>query len=171
MTKKVFLRIVVIFIIALSIVYILSQWQIHSTAVLALEQQQSLSNSTDTVVARTAQEKVNLELFDNVTFDGINNNNKTALNEIHTPDVLAVGFGENVTRGIEPHLDDVDNINGTKIIAHPIKIAAGNWTIVTGQTDSNISMVTVARWEDNRIAEEYAFLSEANLLDPAILGQ
>ena len=171
MTKKVLLRIVVIFIIALSIVYILSQWQIHSTAVLALEQQQSLSNSTDTVVARTAQEKVNLELFDNVTFEGINNNNKTALKEIHTPDVLAVGFGENVTRGIEPHLDDVDNINGTKIIAHPIKIAAGNWTIVTGQTDSNISMVTVARWEDNIIAEEYAFISEANLLDPAILGQ
>jgi hypothetical protein len=84
---------------------------------------------------------------------------------------LAVGFGENVTRGIEPHLDDVDNIKGTKIIAHPIKIAAGNWTIVTGQTDSNISMVTVARWEDNRIAEEYAFRSEANLLDPGILGQ
>jgi hypothetical protein len=65
----------------------------------------------------------------------------------------------------------VENINGTKIIAHPIKIAAGNWTIVTGQTDSNVSMVTVARWEDNRIAEEYAFISEANLLDPAILGQ
>jgi hypothetical protein len=41
---------------------------------------------------------------------------------------------------------------------------------VTGQTDSYISMVTIARWEDNRIAEEYAFISEANSLDPAILG-
>jgi hypothetical protein len=171
MTKKILIRIVMTFIAALSIGYILSQGPIHLTAALALEQQQSLSNPTDIVVARTTQEKVNLELFDNVTFDGINNNNKTSLKEIHTPDVLAVGFGENVTRGIEPHLDDVDNINGTKIIAHPIKIAAGNWTIVTGQTDSNISMVTVARWEDNRIAEEYAFISEANLLDPAILGQ
>ena len=171
MTKKVLIRIVVTFIAALSIGYILSQGLIHLTAVIALEQQQSLSNPTDIVVARTAQENVNLELFDNVTFEGINNNNKTALKEIHTPDVLAVGFGENVTRGIEPHLDNVENINGTKIIAHPIKIAAGNWTIVTGQTDSNISMVTVARWEDNRIAEEYAFISEADLLDPAILGQ
>jgi hypothetical protein len=171
MAKKILIRIVVAFIAALSIGYILSQGPIHLTAALALEQQQSLSNPTDIVVAHTIQEKVNLELFDNVTFEGINNNNKTALKEIHTPDVLAVGFGENVTRGIEPHLDDVENINGTKIIAHPIKIAAGNWTIVTGQTDSNISMVTVARWEDNRIAEEYAFISEANLLDPVILGQ
>jgi hypothetical protein len=170
MTKKVLIRIVVIFIAALSIGYISSQGPIHLAAVVAIEQQQSLSNPTDIVVARTAQEKFNLELFDNVTFEGINNNNETALKEIHTPDVLAVGFGENVTRGIEPHLDDVENINGTKIIAHPIKIAAGNWTIVTGQTDSGISMVTIARWEDNRIAEEYVFISEANLLDPAILG-
>ncbi len=171
MTKKVLIRIVVTFIAALSISYISSQGPIHLTAVVAIEQQQSLSNPNDIVMARTAQENSNLELFDNVTFDGINNNNKTALKEIHTPDVLAVGFGENVTRGIEPHLDDVENINGTKIIAHPIKIAAGNWTVVTGQTDSYISMVTVARWEDNRIAEEYVFFSDANLLDPAILGQ
>ena len=171
MTKKVLIIIVATFIATLSIGYVLSQGLTHLTSVVALEQQQSLSKPTDIVVARTAQENVNLELFDNVTFEGINNNNKTALKEIHTPDVLAVGFGENVTRGIDPHLDDVENINGTKIIAHPIKIASGNWTVVTGQTDSNVSMVTVARWEDNRIAEEYVFFSDANLLDPAILGQ
>ena len=47
-----------------------------------------------------------------------------------------------------------------------------HWTAVTGQTSLEyVSMVTVARWEDNRISEEYVFFSEANLLDPMILGQ
>jgi hypothetical protein len=77
MTKKNLIRIVLTFIAALSVGYILSQGPIHLTAAFTLEQKQSLSNPTNIVVARTTQEKVNLELFDNVTFEGINNNNKT----------------------------------------------------------------------------------------------
>lgn len=45
----------------------------------------------------------------------------------------------------------------SRVIAHPIKIAAGNWTAVTGTLPGNITMVTVAHWEDGRIAEEYLF--------------
>jgi hypothetical protein len=46
----------------------------------------------------------------------------------------------------------------SRILAHPIKIAAGNWTAVTGTLPGNITMVTVAHWNDGRIAQEYLFM-------------
>ena len=176
MTKRILIGVAVTFIATLAFSCITSQVLSQPINVVAQEQK-SLSRPTDIVVARNPQERVNLERFDYGTLEGINNRNMTALRELHTPGVLAVGFGEgfgnNITKGIEPHLEDVKpTAEGLKILAHPIKIAAGNWTVVTGQTSlENVSMVTVARWEDNRIAEEYVFFSEANLLDPMILGQ
>jgi hypothetical protein len=46
----------------------------------------------------------------------------------------------------------------SRVLAHPIKIAAKDWTVVTGTLHGNLTMVTIARWEDGRIAEEYLFL-------------
>jgi hypothetical protein len=161
MTQKVLIRIVVTFIAAVSIGYLSSQEPVLVTSVSASQQQhQSTSNQTEIVVAKTPQERANLEQFDKGTFEGWNNKNWTLYRDVHTPDVLAVGFSENTTKGIDPHvqwaLETAKSDN--KIIAHPIKIAVDDWTVVTGITAENISMVTVARWEDGKIAEEYAFI-------------
>ncbi|HYF99641.1 MAG TPA: hypothetical protein VD815_06085 [Candidatus Saccharimonadales bacterium] len=161
MTQKVFTRVVVTIIATISIGYILSQEPVLVTAVSApQQQQQSISNQTEIVGAKTPQERANLERFDKGTFDGWNKKNWTLYRNVHTPDVLAVGFSENTTKGIDPHvqwaLETAKSNN--KIIAHPIKIAVDNWTVVTGITAENISMVTVARWEEGKIAEEYAFI-------------
>jgi hypothetical protein len=71
-----------------------------------------------------------------------------------------VGFDDNTTKGIEPHTQWALEAakSGNKILDHPIKIVAGNWTVVTGISSENVSMVTVARWDDGRIAEEHAFI-------------
>jgi hypothetical protein len=53
----------------------------------------------------------------------------------------------------------------SRILAHPIKIAAGNWTAVTGILPGNVTMVTVVHWEDGRIAEEYLFTQGSNVMD------
>ena len=45
----------------------------------------------------------------------------------------------------------------SKVLDHPIKIAAGNWTTVTGTLPGNVTMITLAHWQDGRIAEEYLF--------------
>jgi S1-C subfamily serine protease len=94
------------------------------------QEQESLSKQTDIVIARTQQERANLEQFDFGTSEGINNRNITTLREVHTSDVLAVGFGggfgNNITKGIEPDLGDLKpTTEGLKILAHLIKIAAG----------------------------------------------
>jgi hypothetical protein len=122
----------------------------------------SLSNQTEIVVAQTPEEQANLDRMDRLDFEAWNNRNWTLFEELHSPDVLVVDFAGNKTRGIDQHLQwamaFVAAQPESKVLAHPIKIAAGDWTVVTGILPGNLTMVTVAHWEDGRIAEEYLFL-------------
>ena len=43
------------------------------------------------------------------------------------------------------------------IEAHPIRIGVGEWTAVTGLFANGSTMATIARWENDQIAEEYLF--------------
>ena len=130
---------------------------------------QSSSDELIIVEAETPEAKANLDRFDQLDFDAWNNRNWTLFQEIHSPDVLVVDFSGKVTKSIEQHLQWANkSLSSTPstIMAHPIKIAAGNWTAVIGNsTRTNLStgesfnstMVTVAHWEDGRIIEEYLF--------------
>ena len=124
----------------------------------------SSSNQTGTVVvvAQTPEEQANLDRFDRLDFEAWNNRNWTLFEELHSPDVLVVDFYGITTRGIDQHLQwgtaFVEASPESKILSHPIKIAAGDWTAVTGTLPGNLTMLTLARWEDGRIAEEYLFL-------------
>jgi hypothetical protein len=123
----------------------------------------SSSNQTETVVVvQTPEEQANLVRFDIIDFEAWNNRNWTLFQELHSPDVLVVDSNGNTTRGIEQHLQwamaAVAADPESRVLAHPIKIAAKDWTVVTGTLPGNLTMVTVARWEDGRIAEEYLFL-------------
>jgi hypothetical protein len=133
---------------------------------------QSYNQTSDdavVVVADSPEAKANLDRFDQLDFDAWNNRNWTLFREIHSPDVLVVDFSGKITRGIDQHVQWAnESLSSTPstIIAHPIKIAAGNWTAITGnsaRTDLstgesfNSTMVTVAHWKDGRIIEEYLF--------------
>jgi SnoaL-like domain len=124
----------------------------------------STSNQTETavVVAQTPEEQANLDRFDRLDFEAWNNRNWTLFEELHSPDVLVVDFNGNTTMGIDQHLQwamaAVSAQPESRVLAHPIKIAAGDWTAVTGALPGNLTMLTLARWEDGRIAEEYLFL-------------
>jgi hypothetical protein len=51
-------------------------------------------------------------------------------------------------------------------------LAARDWTVVTGTLPGNLTMVTVAHWEDGRIAEKYLFLqSPAPMMNQTGAGQ
>lgn len=41
------------------------------------------------------------------------------------------------------------------LVAHPISFGAGEWTCVVGEFEGGGRMVTVAKWRDGAIAEEY----------------
>ena len=138
-------------------------FDLNNFAAMAQEEEaSSSSNQTEIVVVQTPQEQANLARFDILDFEAWNNRNWTLFEELHSPDVLVVDFNGNTTRGIDQHLQGamaaVSAAPESKVLAHPIKIAARDWTVVTGTLPGNLTMVTVAHWEDGRIAEEYLFL-------------
>jgi SnoaL-like domain len=137
--------------------FLIGNMHTQSNVVLALEEQNSSSNQTKIVIAQTQQEKTNLERFNRLDFDAWNTRNWTLFKEIHAPDVLVVDFSGNVTRGIDQHLQwaKATMSNALIISAHPIMVAAGDWTAVTGTLPGNHTMITLAHWKDGRIAEEY----------------
>ena len=150
----------------------------NNFAALAQEQEasSSSSNQTETIVVQTPEEQANLIRFDILDFEAWNNRNWTLFQELHSPDVLVVDSNGNTTRGIEQHLQwamaAVSAAPESRVLAHPIKIAAKDWTAVTGILPGNLTMITLARWEDGRIAEEYLFLqSPPPMMNQTVSGQ
>ena len=78
----------------------------------------------------------------------------------HTDDVHVEWQGVGSTDGGEAHIAAmqayVEQAGGTvpQITAHPIRFGQGDWTCVVGVIGDR-RMVTVAKWRDGRIAEEY----------------
>ncbi len=169
MYKYIFLYAAVAFLVLL-----LFHTEASTLTQYAMAQEQS-SNQTQIVVAQTQEEKANLERFDKLDFEAWNNRNWTLFREIHSPDVLVVDFNGNATRGIEQHVQwamaAISSAPESRVIAHPIKIAAGNWTAVTGTLPGNVTMITVAHWEDSRIAEEYLFMQNPIVMNQVEPGQ
>jgi hypothetical protein len=159
---------------AVAVLVLLFNTEVSTSTEYAMAQEQS-SNRSQIVMAQTPEEKANLERFDKLDFEAWNNRNWTLFREIHGPDVLVVDFNGNTTRGIEQHIQwamaAISAAPDSRVLAHPIKIAAGNWTAVTGTLPRNLTMVTVAHWDNGRITEEYLFMQNPTVMNQAEPGQ
>jgi len=155
-------------VVSIVVILFLTQFSVLKEYTMA---QGSLSNQSQIVVAQTPVEKANLERFDKLDFQAWNNRNWTLFREIHAPDVLVVDFNGNTTKGIEQHVHwsmaEISAQPESRVLSHPIKIAAGNWTVGTGILPGNLTMVTVAHWKDGRIAQEYLFMQNPR---PSVRG-
>ena len=105
----------------------------------------------------------NFHLLDFVAW---NNRDTSVFRRLHTADVK-VDFGGNRTEGIEAHVRALQPMwgPGSELIKHAPIVAQGEWTCMvgTGAPPGNMKMVTVAKWRDGAISEEYIL---ANLLKP-----
>ncbi len=108
------------------------------------------------------QVKTNLKGMDNLDFVGWNNADWNGVFAHHHTDDVSVDWkGQAPTRGIEQHIDAmkayVESAGGTppQITSHPIAFGSGDWTCVVGEFEGGGRMVTVAKWRDGGIAEEY----------------
>jgi hypothetical protein len=124
--------------------------------------QEPWSTQSQIVIAQTPEEKANLERFDKLDFQAWNNRDWTLFRELHAPDVLIVDFNGHATKGIEEHIQYsmalISAAPESKVLAHPIKIAAGDWTIGIGTLPGNMTMLTLAQWKDGRIIQEHMFM-------------
>jgi hypothetical protein len=107
----------------------------------------------------------NLQGMNEVDFIGWNQADwEGVFARLHTDDVLVQVHGQPQTHGIGEHIDAmkavVETTGGTpaQVKSHPISFGSGEWTCVVGEFEDGSRMVTVAKWRDGAIAEEYIWL-------------
>lgn len=108
------------------------------------------------------QVSANLKAMDEVDFLGWNKADWTGVfADRHTADVRVDSKGTPPTSGIEQHIEAMkaftEAVGGTppQVASHPIAFGSGEWTCVVGELEDGSRMVTVAKWRDGAIAEEY----------------
>jgi hypothetical protein len=113
-------------------------------------------NMADDVVAR------NLAGMDELDFKGWNPADWNGVfAHYHTSDVLVDVKGQEATHGIQEHIDAMKDMTGgspAQLTSHPIKFGSGDWTCVVGEFEDGSRMVTVAKWHDGAIADEYIWM-------------
>jgi ketosteroid isomerase-like protein len=153
------------------------------------------SNPSATIIHDLTVE-TNLSRFDELDFEAFSKQDWELFNQIHSPDVLVVFPDGRETRGIEQHDKDIMAMfvyaPDTRVTSHPIKFGSGQWTTSTGILEGTFSepmplsdgssipptgksfkvtMATIARWDDGRIAEEHLFWDNAEIMKQMGLGQ
>jgi hypothetical protein len=115
---------------------------------------------TPFTVACDAAAEENLAIFHRLDFEAWNGRDWDLFSQIHAETVVVAGHGQQ-TEGIEDHLawaqGFIAQFPDSMVVAHPIRIGAGDWTAVTGILDDGSTVATIARWENGQIAEEYLF--------------
>lgn len=107
----------------------------------------------------------NLQGMDDLDFKGWNSADWDGqFSRFHTDDVLVDVHGQRPTHGLPEHIDAMKEMTqstgGTpaQITSHPIRFGSGEWTCVVGEFANGSRMVTVAKWRDGAIAEEYIWM-------------
>jgi hypothetical protein len=107
----------------------------------------------------------NLQGMNELDFNGWNRADwHGVFTQSHTDDVLVEVGGQPQTRGIQEHIDAmkalVESTGGkpVQVKSHAIAFGSGEWTCVVGELDGGSRMVTVAKWRDGAISEEYIWI-------------
>jgi hypothetical protein len=102
----------------------------------------------------------NFHLLDFVAW---NNRDMDVFRRLHTADVK-VQIGSTRTEGIEAHVAGVRPPTPAtldrRIVQHSPIVADGDWTCVVGISLRNDKLVTVAKWRDGAISEEYILTNQ-----------
>ena len=112
-------------------------------------------------VNNTEAIRQNLEKMDDLDFTAWNTPDWDLFRHLHAADVHVEVSGQGDTDGIDAHVDALEQTGGQpmQVQSHPISFGSGDWTCAVGEFESGASMVTVARWRDGAIAEEYVWRS------------
>lgn len=137
-----------------------------------------------------------IETFDTLDFDVFSNQKWDRLAESHAEDIIVTWPDGHDTRGIQRHIDDLKNLfvhaPDTAIKVHPIRIANGEWTAVTGVMTGtftkpmtmadgtviqptgkafSLPMATIAHWTNGRMDHEWLYWDNATYMAQLGIGQ
>jgi predicted ester cyclase len=133
-------------------------------------------------VRSTDIEKANLQNFDDLDFRVYSGQKWDELQKSHDKDITVHWPDGRTTRGIQTHIEDLKAMfvfaPDTRIKEHPIRIASGEWTAVTGVLEGTFSrpmpigegkiipptgktfklpMATIGHWKNGVMVEEWLF--------------
>ena len=105
-----------------------------------------------------ADNEAPIDLFEKVDFEAWNGLDWDLFRKLHSSDVFVDMFGTQ-TDGIEAHVAACESymaeVPANKILEHSVRMAAGDWTAVISNAEGGVNFVTVAKWKDGAIIEEY----------------
>lgn len=152
------------------------------------------------VAAAAAQRKVeqaNLANFDDLDFNVYSGQKWDQLGKSHAKDITVHYPDGHTTKGLDAHIEALKPMfvfaPDSAIKEHPIRIASGEWTAVTGYVEGTFSqpmpigdgktiaptgkrfklgMATIGHWtKDGVMDEEWLFWDNASLMQQIGLGQ
>lgn len=143
-----------------------------------------------------AMAQAHLATFDDLDFNVFSGQKWDELSRSHSKDIVVHWPDGRTTTGLEAHINDLKAMfvfaPDTKIREHPIRIASGEWTAVTGVMEGTFSqamptpdgktiaptnrafkltMATIGRWEDSTMAEEWLFWDNHEFMKQIGLAQ
>lgn len=138
--------------------------------------------STMSTPSAVADERAHLENFDDLDFNVFSGQKWDQLGKSHAQNIIVHWPDGRTTTGIDVHIADMKKLfvyaPDTRVTEHPIRIASGEWTAVTGVMEGTftkpmpigdgktipptgrsfkLSMATIGRWENGVMAEEWLF--------------
>ena len=141
-------------------------------------------------------EKARLETFDDLDFNVFSGQKWDQLGKSHAQNVIVHWPDGRTTTGIDVHIADLKAIfvyaPDTRIKEHPIRIASGEWTAVTGIFEGTFTkpmpigdgktipptgkpfkllMATIGRWKNGVMAEEWLFWDNQSFMKQIGLAQ
>lgn len=130
-----------------------------------------------------------LEKFDELDYEAFSKQNWELFHKTHTDDVVVVWPDGHETKGFDTHIKDMiymfSYAPDTKIIAHPVKAASGEWTAVIGVMTGtfskpmvtadgktilptgkkfNLQMATFAHWNGTKFDKEILIWDNATFM-------
>jgi predicted ester cyclase len=141
-------------------------------------------------VAKTrASEQANLTNFDDLDFNVYSGQRWELLGKSHSKNIVVHYPDGHTTKGLDAHIEELKPqftfAPDTSIKQHPIRIASGEWTAVTGVLAGTftkpmdigggkaiaptgkafrLEMVTIGHWKDGVMDEEWLFWDNASFM-------
>ena len=148
------------------------------------------------IKATEAEQQKNLANFDDLDFNVYSNQRWDELGKSHAADIVVHYPDGHTTTGLQAHIDELKPMfvfaPDTKIKVHPINIAQGNLTSVSGVIEGTftrpmpigggktiaptgkpfkLDMVTVGVWKNGLMKEEYLYWDNQSFMKQIGLAQ
>jgi predicted ester cyclase len=137
-----------------------------------------------------------IQTFDTLDFDVFSNQKWDRLSESHADDIVVSWPDGHDTHGIQRHIEDLKKMfihaPDTAIKVHPIRIANGDWTAVTGVMTGtftkpmpmaggsavqptgktfSVPMATIGHWKGGKMDHEWLYWDNATYMNQLGIGK